>query len=361
LHAQQGGRNARQGEEPSVQSKTFITRTGATLPFSVLGFGSAPLGDLFEKLDEAIAIETVRTAYQSGMRVFDSSPHYGNGLAESRCGVALRGMPRDEVVFSTKIGRVMNPFEKPAPKNPNVISPGFAGGFPHKARFDYSYDGTMRSVEQSLLRTGLDRIDVLLVHDCDVWTHGEVEVETRFGEVMSGAYKALDKLRSDGTVKAIGCGLNEADMCERFARAGDFDVMLLAGRYSLLEQPALESFLPLAVEKNIGIILAGIFNSGILATGAVPGAKYNYEDAPPAVMARVKEIQAVCERHGVPLQRAALHFATFHPAVVTVIMGAVKPSEIQANAEAIQTPVPVALWADLKTAGLLNPAAHTPN
>jgi D-threo-aldose 1-dehydrogenase len=344
-----------------VQSKTFTTKAGATLPFSALGFGSAPLGDLFEKLNETVAIETVRAAYDSGMRVFDSSPHYGNGLAESRCGVAIRTMPRDEIVFSTKIGRVMNPFEKPAPKNPNVISPGFAGGFPHLARFDYSYDGTMRSVEHSLLRTGLDRIDVLLIHDCDVWTHGEADVDARFSEAMNGAYKALDKLRADGTVKAIGCGLNEADMCERFAKAGDFDVMLLAGRYSLLEQPALESFLPLAVEKNIGIILAGIFNSGILATGAVPGAKYNYGDAPPDVMARVAEIQKICERHGVPLQRAALHFATFHPSVVTVIMGAVKPSEIKANAEALEAPVPSALWAELKSAGLLNPAAHTPN
>jgi D-threo-aldose 1-dehydrogenase len=344
-----------------VQIKDFTTRGGARLPFSVLGFGAAPLGDLFEKLDEMLAIETVRTAYASGMRMFDTSPHYGNGLAESRCGTAIRTMPRDEVVFSTKIGRVMNPFEQPAPKDPNVFSPGFAGGFPHKARFDYTYDGAMRSVEQSLLRTGLDRIDVLLIHDCDVWTHGKDDVEAKFREAMDGAYKALEKLRSNGTVKAIGCGLNEADMCERFAKAGDFDVMLLAGRYSLLEQPALASFLPLAVEKKIGIILAGIFNSGILATGPVKGAKYNYGDASPEILQRVTEIQKICERHGVPLQRAALHFATFHPAVVTVIMGAVKPAEIESNAKAMAADVPTALWSDLKSAGLLDPAAHTPN
>ncbi|MCW6508708.1 aldo/keto reductase [Lichenifustis flavocetrariae] len=343
-----------------MQTKNFTTRSGASLPFSPLGFGAAPLGDLFEKLDEMKAIDTVRAAYDAGMRVFDTSPHYGNGLSESRCGTAIRTMPRDEVVFSTKVGRVMDPFEPVAPKDTNVFSPGFAGGFPHKARFDYTYDGAMRSVEHSLLRTGLDRIDVLLIHDCDVWTHG-TDVEAKFAEAMGGAYKALDKLRADGTVKAIGCGLNEADMCERFARAGDFDVILMAGRYSLLEQPALESFLPLAVEKNIGIILAGIFNSGILATGPIKGAKYNYGDASPEILARVAAIQKICESHGVPLQRAALHFATFHPAVVTVIMGAVKRAEIDANAAAMKETIPSALWSDLKSAGLLNPAAHTPN
>lgn len=344
-----------------VDSKTFATKQGAKLTFSTLGFGSAPLGDLFEKLDETVAIDAVRSAYDSGMRMFDSSPHYGNGLSESRCGTAIRTMPRDQVVFSTKVGRVMDPFTPVAPKDPNVFSPGFVGGFPHKASFDYSYDGTMRSVEQSLLRTGLDRIDVLLIHDCDVWTHGKEDVDGRFSQAMEGAYKALDKLRSDGTVKAIGCGLNEADMCERFVRAGDFDVMLLAGRYSLLEQPALASFLPLAVERNIGVILAGIFNSGILATGAVPGAKYNYSNASPEIMARVTEIEKVCKRHGVPLLQAALHFATFHPAVVTVILGGVKRTEIEASAAALAEPVPSALWADLKSAGLLDSAAHTPN
>ena len=354
-------RSALSNRETSVDTKTFTTNKGATLNFSVLGFGSAPLGDLFERLDENVAIDAVRAAYDVGMRVFDSSPHYGNGLSESRCGTALRTMPREEVIFSTKVGRTMNPFEAVAPKDPNVFSPGFAGGFPHKATFDYSYDGAMRSVEQSLLRTGLSSIDILLIHDCDVWTHGEQDVEARFNEAMNGAYKALDRLRSDGTVKAIGCGLNESDMCERFSRAGDFDVMLLAGRYSLLEQPALERFLPLAVEKNIGIILAGVFNSGILATGPVKGAKYNYGDASPEIMAKVAAIQKICEKHGVPLHRAALHFATFHPAVVTVILGGVKRHEVEANAAAIRETVPAALWADLKSSGLLDPASHTPN
>ncbi|MDF3154533.1 aldo/keto reductase [Mesorhizobium sp. XAP10] len=340
-----------------MDTKTFTTNKGRKLDFSSLGFGSAPLGDLFEKLDEITAIDTVRAAYDVGMRVFDSSPFYGHGLSESRCGTALRTMPRDEVIFSTKVGRTMNPFVRNAQKDPRV----FSIGFPHQASFDYSYDGAMRSVEQSLLRTGLSEIDILLIHDCDVWTHGKHDANARFAEAMDGAYKALDKLRADGTVKAIGCGLNEVDTCERFVKAGDFDVMLLAGRYSLLEQPAIQSFLPLAVQKNIGIILAGVFNSGILATGPVKGAKYNYAEASPEVMAKVVEIQKVCDTHGVPLHRAALHFATFHPAVVTVILGGVKRSEVEANGSAIAQPVPVALWADLKSAGLLDPAAHTPN
>jgi D-threo-aldose 1-dehydrogenase len=342
-----------------MHSKTFATNNGVELCFTTLGFGSAPIGDLFERLEEMQAIDTVRAAYDCGIRLFDTSPHYGNGLAESRCGTAFRTMPRDAILVSTKIGRVMEPFSAPKAKRADVFSPGFAGGFPHLARFDYSYDGTMRSIEQSLLRTGLGAIDILLIHDCDVWTHGKDAIEARFAEAMGGAYKALDRLRTEGTVRAIGVGLNEADICERFARAGDFDVMLLAGRYSLLEQPALASFLPLAEQKRIGIMLAGVFNSGILATGPVPGAKYNYNDASGEILARVAAIQAVCERHGVSLRHSALHFATLHPAVVTVLLGAVKRQEVEANVAAIAEPVPSALWSDLKSAGLIDPDVPT--
>ncbi len=344
-----------------MQTTSYVSQRGASFPLTTLGLGTAPLGDLFEKLDERVAFETVRSAYDAGVRVFDTSPHYGNGLAEARCGAALRSLPRDAITMSTKVGRVMDPFALPAARNPDVISPGFAGGFPHRARFDYSHDGVMRSVEQSLLRTGFDRFDVLLIHDCDVWTQGAERIDEVFAEAMAGAYRALDRLRAEGTVRAIGVGVNEADMCERFARAGDFDVMLLAGRYSLLEQPALTSFLPLAVEKKIGVLLAGIFNSCILATGAVPGARYNYAPAPPEILARVGAIAEVCARHDVPLHRAALHFATFHPAVISVVLGAVTPDEVATNARALEQAVPTALWSDLKTAGLLDPSAPTPS
>ena len=346
--------------EDAMQGKTLKTRAGMELRFSALGLGTAPLGDLFVKLDEREAVETVRTAQALGVALFDSSPHYGNGLAEARCGTALRSAPRDGFVFSTKIGRVMDPFAPVAQKRADVFSPGFAGGFPHRARFDYSYDGTMRSVEQSLLRTGLDRIDILLIHDCDVWTHGEADAETRFHEAMDGAYRALDTLRSEGTVKAIGVGLNEADTSERFVRAGDFDVVLLAGRYSLLEQPALDSFLPLAKERGIGVIMAGVFNSGILATGAIPGAKYNYGDASPEILARVRRIEAVCTRHGTTIRRAAMAFAAAHPAVVCLLLGAVKPAEVEANVAELGASVPAGLWADLKAEGLLAAAAPVP-
>lgn len=342
-----------------METRRFKARNGTELEFSAIGVGTAPMGDLFELLDEKTCIATIEQAYQSGVRVFDTSPHYGNGLSEARVGAGLRHVPRDEVIVSTKIGRVMDPFGKPPERNKDAFSPGFAGGFPHAPHFDYSYDGTMRSVEQSLLRMGLSRIDVLLIHDCDVWTHGAAEAPRRFKEAMDGAYRALDKLRSEKTVGAIGFGINEADTCVKFARAGDFDVAMMAGRYSLLIQNGLVEFLPLALEKKMGVMLAGVFNSGILATGAIPGAKFEYGPAPADVMERVRKIEAVCTTHGTSLRRAALQFALAHPAVVSVVLGAVKPGEVQANAADAEGKVPAALWKDLKAAGLLDPAAPT--
>ncbi len=343
----------------SPSNRIFETRRGVRLAFTPLGLGGAPLGDLFDVLGGPAALATVKAAFASGIRVFDTSPHYGNGLSEARFGAVLRDRNRDDFLLSTKVGRWMDPFRPPERPMGDVASPGFAGGFPHRARFDYSYDGTLRSVEQSLLRTGLSRFDILMIHDCDVWTHGPAMIDQRFAEAMGGAYRALDDLRSQGVVAAIGLGVNEADMCERFARAGDFDVMMLAGRYSLLEQPALRSFLPLAVEKSIGVLLAGVFNSGILATGAVAGARYNYGPAPDAVLARVARIEAVCGAHGIGLRQAAVAFALGHPAVVSVVLGAAGAGEVEANAAAAAATVPPALWADLKARGLLDPDAPT--
>ena len=338
-----------------MKSRSFKTRNGTDLVFSAIGLGTAPMGDLYELLDEKTQISTIEQAYRSGVRLVDTSPHYGNGLAESRTGAGIRDVPRDDIIVSTKIGRVMDPFRKPAERNKDVYSPGFAGGFAHAPSFDYSYDGTMRSVEQSLLRMGLARIDILLIHDCDVWTHG-ADAQRRFKEAMDGAYRALDKLRSEKTVAAIGFGINEADTCVKFARAGDFDVAMMAGRYSLLIQTGLAEFLPLAVEKKMGVMLAGVFNSGILATGAVPGAHFEYAPAPAEIMDRVRNIEAVCAHHATPLRRAALQFAMGHPAVVSVVLGAVKPGEVEANVADAGQPVPAGLWSDLKSAGLLDPA-----
>jgi D-threo-aldose 1-dehydrogenase len=342
-----------------MKMRHFKSRNGTELRFSVIGLGTAPMGDLFELLDEKTTIATVEQACKSGIRTFDTSPHYGNGIAESRLGAGLRRMPRDELIVSTKIGRVMDPFGKPPERNKDAYSPGFVGGFQHAPRFDYSYDGTMRSLEHSLLRTGLSRIDVLLIHDCDVWTHGKADAPRRFKEAMDGAYRALDKLRSEKVVGAIGFGINEADTCVKFARAGDFDVAMMAGRYSLLIQNGLAEFLPLALEKKMGVMLAGVFNSGILATGAVPGAKFEYAPAPPEIMDRVRRIEAICASHGTSIRRAALQFAMAHPAVVSVVLGAVKPEEVAANAADAEHPVPAGLWSDLKAAGLPDAAAPT--
>ena len=253
-----------------METRRIKARNGEGLTFSVVGEGTGPLGDFYELLDEKTSIATIEQALASGVKVFDSSPHYGNGLAEARMGAGLRRAKRDEILVSTKIGRIMDPFTKPPKPRSDVVSPGFAGGHPHAPRFDYSYDGAMRSIEHSLLRMGLDRIDIVLIHDCDVWTHGKEEAPGRFKEAMEGAYKALDKLRNDKTIRAIGFGINEADTCVKFAKAGDFDVAMMAGRYTLIDQGGLTEFLPLALEKNMGVMLAGVFNSGILATDRAP-------------------------------------------------------------------------------------------
>jgi D-threo-aldose 1-dehydrogenase len=336
----------------STLPRRWLGRTG--LDVSVLGFGTAPLGDLFVRIPDAVAIATVERAFALGINLLDSSPLYGRGLAEHRCGTALRRVNRQDIVLCTKVGRWMDPFHAP-----DDVA-GFVGGQPHRAVFDYSYDGTMRSVEQSLLRLGTDRLDLLLIHDVDVWTHGRDAIEQRFREAMEGAYVALDRLRGEGVVKGIGIGVNEADMCARFAKAGTFDTMLLAGRYSLLEQPALAEFLPLALEQGIGVMLGGVFNSGILATGAVSGAKYNYRDAPPEILDRVSRIGRVCAAHNTPLPTAALHFALGHRAVASLVLGGVTPQEVERNVAALSSDVPAALWSDLKAARLLDEAAPVP-
>jgi D-threo-aldose 1-dehydrogenase len=336
-----------------------LGRTG--LRVSAIGLGAAPVGDLYRALDDEVAIATIEEGLCAGITLLDVSPHYGNGLAEHRCGTALRRVKRDAVVVSTKVGRWMDPRSPGGTAvGKGVAAPGFSGGLPHRAVIDYSYDGALRSFEQSLLRLGTDRIDVLLIHDVDVWTHGAEAVEIRFREAMEGAYRALDRLRAEGAVKAIGVGLNEAEMCVRFAQAGDFDTVLLAGRYSLLEQPALDRFFPLAQEKDIGVMLGGVFNSGILATGAVAGARYNYKEAPPAIMERVRRIEAVCRAHNVALADAALRFTLGHPAVASVVLGAETPVQVRENLASLERSIPAALWSDLKSEGLLDAAVPTP-
>ena len=336
---------------------TARRRLGRTaLQVTQFGFGTAPLAGFRTTIPELDAIATVDAAYQAGVRLFDSSPYYGYGRAEMRLGAAIRDRPRDELVVSTKIGRWMTPVPRGA-----TIEGMRRGGLNFYPTFDYSYDGVHRSLEQSLLRLGMDRVDIALVHDVDFWTTGDRGVlEDRFSEVMNGAYRALSDLRGQGVIGAIGVGLNEADMSARFVRAGDFDCVLLAGRYTLLEQRALDDFMPLCAARGVGVIIGGPLNSGVLATGARQGAKYDYNDAPAWVMNRVARIEAVCARHDVPIAAAALQFPLAHPAVSAIIPGAVSKEEMQGNFALMRRPIPAAMWDELRSLGLLDPRAPVP-
>ena len=330
-----------------------LGRTG--LAVTVLGFGSAPLGDIYEVLDDRTAIETVETAAEAGVNLFDTAPLYGQGSAEHRIGTALRRRPRGSYVVSTKVGRLLTP----AP-NGRVKTSRFVGGLEFDVTNDYSYDAAMRSHEQSLHRLGLPAVDVVLIHDADAWTHGPDEGPKRYREAMNGAYRALEKLRSEGVIKGIGLGLNDPSYMAKYLTDGDFDCCLMAGRYSLLEQPALAEVLPIAVKKNVGVMLGGVFNSGILATGPVVGARYNYMPAPPEILAKVEGIERVCLSHGVSLATAAMHFPLGHSAVSSLALGAVKPEEVRRNVAAMSSHVPAALWSDLKSERLLDASAPTP-
>ncbi len=334
---------------------TLPARRIGRCPFdlSVVGFGGAPLGDLYARLDDAAAIAAVEAAGQGGITLFDTAPLYGYGLSEHRIGTGLRRLDRP-VVVSTKVGRVLSPALQVRQRE------GYTGGLNFTARFDYSRDGARRALDQSLLRLGRDRIDIALIHDVDGRTHGP-DLDRRFGEAMDGAYRALADLRAEGVIGAIGAGVNESAVCARFARAGDFDCMMLAGRYTLLEQGALDDFLPLAERRGIAVLLAGVFNSGILATGPRAHAKYDYGDAGPDILARAARIEAVCREHRTALPHAALQFGLAHPAVASIVVGAVSPAEVARNLAGVGTPIPDALWTDLKTAGLIRPDAPTPS
>jgi D-threo-aldose 1-dehydrogenase len=341
-----------------MKKKRFKAPSGATLTFTELGFGSAPLGNLFRPVAEKDADATLEAVWKAGIRYFDTAPLYGLGLSETRLNRFLRAKKRGDYIISTKVGRLMDVC---APKDRTGIGK-FFNTPSRKERFDYTYDGIMRSLEGSLERLGLDQVDILLVHDCDVFTHGsEAARDAHLKTLMSSGYKALVKLRDQKVIKAFGAGLNEWQASQTMAEQGDFDLFLLAGRYTLLEQEApLNSFLPLCEKRGIGLILGGTYNSGILATGAVKGAVYNYSPAPKDVMARVARIEAVCKRHNVKLPQAALRFPLTHPLVVSVIPGAVSPAQVAQNLKTLATKIPKALWKDLKAERLMDPRAPTP-
>lgn len=333
-----------------LQTRHWDRLGNGGLTFTELGFGAAPLGNLYRAIADDAARAVLDAAWAGGVRYYDTAPLYGLGLSETRLNPFLRGKRRDDYVLSTKIGRLLRPC-------PPEARDGIGKWFEVPARnevYDYSHDGVMRSVEFSLERLGVGRIDILYAHDLDLFNHGSrAALDARLAEFMTGGYPALLSLRDQGVIRAFGAGVNEWQPCQWLAERGDFDLFLLAGRYTLLEQEALESFLPLAEARGIGIVIGGPYNSGILATGARPGAHYNYDAAPPAILDRVRRIETVCTRHGTRLVDAALRFPLCHPAVVSVIPGGQGTAETAANLAAAQAAVPPALWADLKAEGLM--------
>jgi D-threo-aldose 1-dehydrogenase len=337
-----------------ASDKRRLGKSGVEL--TIMGFGGAPLGNLFEVLSDAATWATVRACYDAGIRYFDTAPLYGYGLGEHRIGEALRGRDRDSFVLSTKVGRLLKPGD------PKTLEHGpFKDALPFAEVYDYSYDGVMRSVDDSLQRLGMHRIDILLVHDLDVWTHGsETARQQRVAEFMAGGYRAMVELRDQGAVRAIGAGLNETAACQDLAERGDFDCFLLAGRYTLLEQAPLDAFLPMCQRRQIALIIGGVYNTGILATGAVEGAYFQYARAKPEILERVRRIEAVCARHRVRLPTAALQFPLGHPVVATVIPGTRAPAEVEQNLEIFRPDVPADFWAELKREGLLRQDAPTP-
>ncbi len=327
------------------------------IDFTPLGCGTAPLGNLYRGLSDDDAHAALEAAWEGGVRYFDTAPLYGLGLSERRLGRMLRGKTRDDYVISTKVGRLM---QVAPPDQRTGVGKWF--DVPNRREvFDYSYDGVMRSFEISFERLGIDRVDILYAHDLCIFTHGtKARSDHYVDQFMRGGYYALLSLRDQGVVKAIGGGINEWEVCQTLAERGDFDLFLLAGRYTLLEQTALDSFLPLCERRGIGIVLGGPYNSGILATGPRQGAYYNYDPAPPEIIARVQAIEAVCESHGVRLIEAALRFPLLHPAVVNVLPGGQSVAEIRANRAVMDVAIPDALWAELKAQGLLRADAPTP-
>jgi D-threo-aldose 1-dehydrogenase len=341
-----------------MKKRRFKAPSGAELNFTELGFGSAPLGNLYRPHSNAEALATFESAWKAGIRYFDTAPLYGLGLSETRLGNFLYGKKRSDYIVSTKVGRVL---EMSTPTTRTAIGK-FFNTPSRKEKFDYSYDGFMRSFEFSFERLGLDTIDVLLVHDCDIWTHGSKEAsDAHIKTVMNSGYKALLKLRDEKVIKAFGVGVNEWQVCQTMAEQGDYDLFLLAGRYTLLEQEqSLNSFLPLCERRGIGILLGGPYNSGILATGRKKGAFYNYEPAPRAIMDRVGKIEKVCKANDVKLAQAALRFPLTHPSVVSVLPGAVSPKEVAQNVTTMSAKIPKKLWKQLKAEGLLDLRAPTP-
>ncbi|MEU1485685.1 aldo/keto reductase [Streptomyces sp. NPDC005752] len=314
----------------------------STVEITELSFGAAAIGNLFTAVGPEQAAAAVDAAWEEGVRYFDTAPHYGLGLSERRLGEALRHRPRDAYAVSTKAGRLLDPLTPAETAAHAGLSDGFAVPHTHRRRWDFSADGIRRSIEDSLRRLGLDRVDIVYLHDPD--EHGAA--------AFREGYPALEKLRAEGMVGAIGAGMNQTAMLTRFLRETDVDVVLCAGRFTLLDRSALDTLLPEAAARGRSVVVGGVFNSGLLADPR-PGTTYDYAAAPAALLERALRIRDVAEGHGVPLRAAALRYPLRHPAVAGVLVGTRSPDEARDAAAQLRRPVPDALWADLRAAGLL--------
>ena len=337
----------------SVSTRRRVGRTTLELP--VFGFGSAHLGELYGKVEEADSQATLNAAWNAGVRFYDTAPWYGRGLSEHRVGGFLRTKPRGEFQITTKVGRTLH-----RPKDPKTFDrTPWAGGLNFEVNFDYTYDGIMRSYEQALQRLALDTVDALVIHDLDAGFHGDKQAgyET---QLKDSGMRALAELKGAGDIRAFGMGINNNEALETIATEVDLDFCLVAMPYTLLDQASLDKGMKRCLDRGISVIIGAPFASGILVTGSGAGAMYAYGKAPPEVQARVRGIEDVCKAHGVKMPVAALQFVLAHPAVVSVIPGAARPSEVEANVAALRVEIAPAFWADLKSKGLLHPDAPAP-
>lgn len=344
-----------QSSKHAISSKGEKLFGGTSLCMPSLGFGAAPVGNLYRAIDDVEAAITLDLALRQGIRYFDTAPHYGFGLSESRLGNTLAAK-RDQVIISSKVGRLLVPTTSTDP-----IRHGFVNTPALEPVFDYSYDGVMRSFDASLQRLQTNTIDILFAHDLGSVTHGEQHTHY-FREFMEGGYRAMHELRAAGVVQAIGLGTNEWQVCEQALAHGDFDGFLLAGRYTLLEQGACESFFPLCAKRGVSVILGGPFNSGILASG-VSGAGpfyYNYESAPPHIIQHVAQLESICAEFSIPLVAAALQFPGAHPQVCSVIAGLASPAQVEQAIVWMNTAIPQEFWNRLREKDLIHPDAPTP-
>ncbi|MEU4107445.1 aldo/keto reductase [Streptomyces sp. NPDC027717] len=324
-----------------------------------LGFGTAPLGNMFRAIPEEEAAATVAAAWDQGIRYFDTAPFYGAGLSEIRLGEALAGRPRDDYVLSTKVGRVIHDdIEDPAARELGEKGGLFEHGRPNRMTDDYTADATLRSIEDSLKRLGTDRLDIVWVHDIAQDFHGDQWL-ARYETARTGAFRVLQKLRDEGVIKAWGLGVNKVEPIELTLDLDEPrpDAFLLAGRYTLLDHDrALQRLLPAAVEQGVDMVVGGPYSSGVLAGGR----HFEYQEAPQAILDKVDRIKALAERHGVSIKAAALQFALAHPATAAVVPGATRPSRIAEDVGALHESVPAAFWADLRAEGLISAAAPVP-